>query len=122
MMEALSPRSVNIQFKPNQPNEKEAAEAKAKKVEAIKSDKALKDKEHAPPPPPWVYQPPLRPGQLVEKYRSGNFLGKGGFAICYEGELDDRKYGQGVQKFAMKIVRSQMNQKKTLEKVCCCGV
>lgn len=115
-MEALSPRSANIQIRPNQFSKEEAGEAR--KVEAQRAERASKDKEHAPAPPAWVYQPPLKPGRLAEKYRSGKLLGKGGFAVCYEGELDDRKYGQGVQKFAMKIVKARMNQKKTMEKVC----
>lgn len=116
-MEALSPRSANIQVKPNQFSKANVG-VDAGKAEAQRAEKAFKDKEHAPPPPAWVYQPPLKPGRLTEKFRSGKLLGKGGFAVCYEGELDDRKYGQGLQKFAMKIVKARMNQKKTMEKVC----
>lgn len=115
-MDALSPRSANIQVKPKQ-LDKEQARAEDKKAEAQRVEKALRDKDHAPPPPTWIYQPPLRPGRLTEKYRSGKLLGKGGFAVCYEGELEDRKYGQSVQKFAMKIVKATMSQRKTREKV-----
>lgn len=104
-MAALSPRSVNIQIK--------APSNKAKAIAddaAIRAERALKDKEHAPPPPDWVIQPPMRPGGISEKFRSGKYLGKGGFAICYEGTL-------GVKKYAMKIVKAKMHQRKTEEKV-----
>ena len=114
-MDPLSPRSTNIQVKPKHLIKEEVG-GEDRKAEAQRIERAMKDKEHAPPPPAWVYQPPLRPGKLAEKYRSGKLLGKGGFAVCYEGELDDRNYGQGIQKFAMKIVKARMSQKKTMEK------
>lgn len=105
-MEALSPRPANIQIK-SQPSKEKAISADAA---AQPSERSLKDKEHAPPPPEWVIQPPMRAGGLGEKFRSGKYLGKGGFAICHEGTL-------GVKKYAMKIVRAKMHQKKTEEKV-----
>lgn len=104
-MEALSPRPANIQIKAQPPKEKVNADAVVQG-----SERSLKDKEHAPPPPEWVIQPPLRAGGLAEKFRSGKYLGRGGFAICHEGNL-------GVKKYAMKIVRAKMHQKKTEEKV-----
>lgn len=104
-MEPLSPRPVNIQMKGHPPKEKAIPDAAAQNAE-----KALKDKEHAPAPPEWVIQPPLRPGGSPEKFRSGKHLGKGGFAICHEGSL-------GIKKYAMKIVKAKMHQKKTEEKV-----
>jgi hypothetical protein len=104
-MEPLSPRSTNIQFKGPSIKEKASADAAAQKAE-----RALKDKEHAPAPPEWVIQPPLRAGGLSERFRSGKYLGKGGFAICHEGSL-------GAKKYAMKIVKAKMQQKKTEEKV-----
>lgn len=104
-MEALSPRSTNIQIKAHPVNEKGKAGAEAPKTEVPR-----KDKEHPPPPPSWVIQPPLKAGALSEKFRSGRFLGKGGFAICYEGS-------RGNHKFAMKIVKARMYQQKTEEKV-----
>ena len=104
-MEALSPRPANIQIRALPPKEKGSAD-----VAIQGSEKSLKDKEHAPAPPEWVIQPPMRAGGLSEKYRSGKYLGKGGFAICHEGTL-------GAKKYAMKIVRAQMHQKKTEEKV-----
>lgn len=104
-MEALSPRPANIQIKAQPTKEKVSADA------AIQgSERSLKDKEHAPAPPEWVVQPPMRVGGLSERFRSGKYLGKGGFAICHEGTL-------GAKKYAMKIVRAKMHQKKTEEKV-----
>jgi len=115
-MEALSPRSANIQMKPKLLKQKEAADEEAKRAEAAK--KALKEKEYAPPPPEWVLQPPIAKGGLAEKFRTGKCLGKGGFAICYEGELRSRKNVSGSNVFALKVVRTKMNQRKMEEKVC----
>lgn len=109
-MEVLSPRPANIQIKAHPTTEKPNADAAADAAE-----RALKDKEHAPAPPEWVIQPPMRAGGLSEKFRSGKYLGKGGFAICHEGSL-------GAKKYAMKIVRAKMHQKKTEEKVRSCSI
>lgn len=111
-MEALSPRSTNIQVKAKPFNEKGFAAVEVPKVE-----EKPKDKEHASPPPLWVLQPPLKPGLLAEKFHTGVFLGKGGFAICYEGELRGKKNGVENCKFAMKIVKAKMPQTKISEKV-----
>ena len=117
-MEALSPRSTNIQSKPklSKLKEKELADdEEKKKVEAAK--KALKEKDYAPPPPEWVLQPPIRKGGLAEKFRTGKCLGKGGFAICYEGELRNKGRGAGKTVFALKIVKTYMSLKKMEDKV-----
>ena len=116
-MEALSPRSTNIQARPklSKVKEKEIAENEEKKAEAAK--KAMKEKEYAPPPPEWVLQPPMIKGGLAEKFRTGNCLGKGGFAICYEGELRNKGRGAGKTVFALKIVKAYMNLKKMEDKV-----
>ncbi|KAL7802599.1 serine/threonine protein kinase [Trichoderma afarasin] len=96
-VEALSPRDVNAQRMPK------TTEAKAKAAAQLK---AAKDKEHPPPPPPEVVEPSStdRPDGAV--YHIGKLLGKGGFAICYSGQLLPSK-----QKFALKIVKSQMPSK-----------
>lgn len=96
-VEALSPRDVNAQRLPK------TTEAKAKAAAQLK---AAKDKEHPPPPPPEVVEPSStdRPDGAV--YHIGKLLGKGGFAICYSGQLLPSK-----QKFALKIVKSQMPSK-----------
>ena len=119
-MEALSLRSVNIQVQRKPFAEKDFAAADAPKPAAAKPATAKpaaakpaekpKDKEHASPPP-------LRPGLLAEKFQTGAFLGRGGFAICYEGELRVKKNGLANCKFAMKIVKAKMTQTKITEKV-----
>ena len=117
-MEALSPRSTNIQAKPrfSKQKEKELADEEEKRAEAMK--KALKEKEYAPAPPEWVLQPPIFKGGLAEKFRTGKCLGKGGFAICYEGELRNKGRGAGKTMFALKIVKTYMTLKKMEDKVC----
>lgn len=104
-MEALSPRSTNVQVRTKVQAKKEIADTEAKKLQ--------KDKEFATPPPDWVFQPPQKNGVLAEKYRIGKILGKGGFAICYEGELRGKRH---TTKFALKIVKAKMNQRKMEEK------
>ena len=118
-MDPLSPRSANIQFKAKpvkQVEQKEMEADEAKKAEAAR--KAAKEKEYAPVPPEWVIQPPMLRGGLAEKFKTGRLLGKGGFAIAYEGELRTKTIGsknKGV--YALKIVRAKMSQRKMEEKV-----
>ena len=113
-MEPLSPRSNNIQIKAK-PKTKEKVEDEVKQAEAAR--KAAKEKEYAPPPPEWVIQPPMPGGLPSEKFKIGKQLGKGGFAICYEGELKSKKKESRRNVFALKIVRAKMSQKKMEEKV-----
>ena len=115
VMEALSPRSTNIPPKPKSMKQKEAADEEAKKTEAAK--RALKEKDYAPPPPEWVLQPPIAKGGLAEKFKTGRCLGKGGFAMCYEGELRGKRNGVETRVFALKVVKAKMNQRKMEEKV-----
>ncbi|MCJ1436191.1 Cell cycle serine/threonine-protein kinase cdc5/MSD2 [Xylographa pallens] len=96
MKECLSPRSANIPSK------------------APPTTKP-KDKNHASPPPKYVIQPQGFLGEPGEKYSMGRELGKGGFAICYEGTLLGQKYGKGST-FALKIVKANMGLKKMEEK------
>ncbi|KAL9102926.1 MAG: hypothetical protein Q9163_001986 [Psora crenata] len=116
-MVPLSPRSANIQFKAkaaSQKGEKGMADEEAKKAEVAR--KAAKEKEYASPPPEWVIQPPLSRGGLAEKFRTGRLLGKGGFAIAYEGEWRSKKGAAEKTVFALKIVRAKMSQRKMEEK------
>lgn len=96
--EPLSPRDANAQrfHKP--------VVDPAKTKAAVASKASLKDKEHPPPPPPLVHEPPSSDRQDGATYQVGKMLGKGGFAICYEGYLNKRKY-------ALKIVKSKMPPK-----------
>ena len=108
-MQALSPRSANIQVKPGK---KDQLEAKAAAVR-----KAQREREHPPQPPEEIREPNNTRGEPGLRYRTGKYLGKGGFAVCYEGELLDRQSRSTGQKYALKIVKSQMSQKKMEEKV-----
>lgn len=105
VMEALSPRSANIQIKPR---------ATQKKVVEQEAMKFSKPKDHASPPPSLVIQPPETPGGLTVQYHIGRELGKGGFAICYEGQQRGRHKGQI---YALKVVKATMAQKKMEDKV-----
>lgn len=68
--------------------------------------KAQKNKEHPPPPPTEVREPPSTDRPAGALYQVGKLLGKGGFAICYDGQLlPDKK------KYALKIVKSHMPPK-----------
>lgn len=114
-MDPLSPRSTNVQVSKKPVTKQVVAESANANLAAAK--KIQKEKDHAPPPPPIVYQPEGPSGEPAEKYRTGRLLGKGGFAICHEGELRGKRYGSRVYKFALKIVKAEMNQKKMQEKV-----
>jgi hypothetical protein len=103
-MEALSPRDANAQVRVKQATQK----AKAPAPQALK-----REKDHPPPPPSEVREPPSNDRKDGAIYQTGRLLGKGGFAICYEGRLASTK-----QAFALKIVKSQMPQKKMEQKVC----
>jgi hypothetical protein len=70
--------------------------------------KSSSAKNHAEPPPSIVSEPE----DGGERYSIGAFLGKGGFAVCYEGAL-----ARNGRVYAMKVVKSQMPQKKMEEKV-----
>ena len=52
------------------------------------------------------------PGLNGEIYITGKKLGKGGFAVCFEGHLE-----KGSRVYALKVVKSQVEQRKQLEKV-----
>lgn len=92
-MEALSPRDVNAL-------PKRSTDLKAKAAAQLKT---TKNKDHPPPPPPQVIEPPSADRKNGAAYQVGKLLGKGGFAICYEG-----KYAETGKRYALKIVKSQM--------------
>lgn len=103
--EALSPRSANIQMKPK------TIQRKVVEQEAMKFSRP---KDHASPPPALVIQPAENPGGLTVQYSMGEVLGKGGFAICYEGQQRGR---HGGKIYALKVVKATMAQKKMEDKV-----
>lgn len=96
-LEALSPRDANAQRapKPAAPKTKTAAQLRA-----------ARDKDHPPPPPSEVAEPSSLDRPDGALYHVGKLLGKGGFAVCYSGQLLPTK-----QKFALKIVKSRMPPK-----------
>jgi hypothetical protein len=104
-MEALSPRSTNQMIRPKPIPERKMTD---KNAAAGPVQKSSSSKNHADPPPSFVPEPE----EGGERYSIGGFLGKGGFAVCYEGTL-----ARNGRLFAMKVVKSQMPQKKMEEKV-----
>jgi hypothetical protein len=104
-MEALSPRDANAHIRVKQQAAKSKPQAPAAKL-------PQKEKDHPPPPPEEVREPPSSDRKDGAIYKTGRLLGRGGFAICYEGQLAGTK-----QKYALKIVKSHMPQKKMEQKV-----
>jgi hypothetical protein len=102
-LEALSPRDANAQRVPK------VTDIKTKTAAQLK---AVKEKEHPPPPPTEVPEPPSSDRPDGATYQVGKLLGKGGFAVCYSGQLLPTK-----QRFALKIVKSHMPPKME-QKVC----
>lgn len=98
--DALSPRDVNVQG----PTRATVDTAKVKA--ALASKAAQKDKEHPPPPPAQVYEPPSSDRRDGATYQVGKMLGKGGFAVCYEGQIPGYR-----KRYALKIVKSKMPTK-----------
>jgi hypothetical protein len=107
-MEALSPLDANAQVRVKEPPQKP-------KVAAVQPLK--REKDHPPPPPPRVVEPPSSDRPDGGIYETGRLLGKGGFAICYEGALESTR-----ERFALKIVKSKMPQKKMEQKVHLAGI
>ena len=105
-MEALSPRDANLHLRKQQVTKSKAVQKPA----PVKP--MSKEKDHPPPPPPAIIEPASSDRRDGAIYRTGKLLGKGGFAICYEARLAGSK-----QLYALKIVKSQMPQKKMEQKV-----
>jgi len=105
-MEALSPRDVNAQ----------RPRANELKTKAAAQLKASKDKEHPPPPPNNVTEPPSSDRKEGAVYQVGKLLGRGGFAICYDGKLAGT-----TKRYALKIVKSKMPTKMEQKVSSCCG-
>lgn len=76
-----------------------------------------REKDHPPAPPPLVNEPDEPDGRKGAEYVIGKYLGKGGFAICYEGELKSDHSELCAGRYALKIVKSVMPQPRLAEKV-----
>ncbi|KAI0019559.1 protein kinase-like domain-containing protein [Xylariomycetidae sp. FL0641] len=97
--DALSPRDANAQL-PIRTTENPKVKA------AVASKPPQKEKELPLQPPPDVFEPPSSDRRDGAVYRVGKMLGKGGFAVCYEGTLPGQR-----KKYALKIVKSKMPSK-----------
>jgi hypothetical protein len=104
-MEVLSPRSANVPMKTQTDMKKTKVEARKKSVEKIANPDKIEDK--------WRPADVIRePGSAGDAYITGKKLGKGGFAVCFEGRSQTTS-----ELYALKVVKSHVEQKKQLEKV-----
>ena len=102
-MEVLSPLSPNVPMKPRTEMKKTKTAIKKEVPKEVNPDK-IDDKWR----PATIV---LEPGPESEMYTTGKKLGKGGFAVCFEGKLE-----RTSQVFALKVVKSHVEQKKQREK------
>lgn len=111
-MEALSPRSANLPMKPPPAVKKPKTDTRTRPTQsatrptqsAINPDK-IEEK--------WRPASVIRePGAEGDAYLIGKKLGRGGFAVCFEGRSERSR-----DIFALKVVKSNVQQKKQLEKV-----
>ena len=119
----LSPISTNVAYKHKSTVKvkEPAANRGVTATQKVVAKKAERDKNHAAPPPQHLLQPPGPDGIPEQKYTTGRLLGKGGFAICYEGQLVGPGYDETAPKFALKIVKAEMKAKNIVEKVSALG-
>ncbi|KAI1827979.1 Pkinase-domain-containing protein [Xylaria intraflava] len=97
--DALSPRDANAQLASR-------AIEFAKPKAAVASKPLPKEKEPPLQPPAQVFEPPSSDRKDGAVYQIGKMLGKGGFAVCYEGQLPGHR-----KKYALKVVKSKMPTK-----------
>jgi len=102
-MEVLSPRSTNMPMK-HATMKKPRKESKPKADDKPTNPDKIDEKWL---PPPAVTEP----GSSPETYITGRKLGKGGFAVCFEGTTKSRS-----EIFALKVVKAKVEQKKMMEK------
>ncbi|KAL2444581.1 Cell cycle serine/threonine-protein kinase CDC5/MSD2 [Exophiala dermatitidis] len=103
-MEVLSPRPVNIQMQPPKATKKLKPEPKPRSEEKPTNPDRIDDKWR---PPSTITEP----GPSPETYIMGRKLGKGGFAVCFEGRTL-----RTSEVFALKVVKAKVEQKKMMEK------
>ena len=84
---------------------KTKVESQKKSTEKIQNPDKIEDK--------WRPADVVRePGLEGDGYITGKKLGKGGFAVCFEGRSQKTS-----EIYALKVVKSHVQQKKQLEKV-----
>ena len=103
--EALSPRSANIPMKPPPITKTMKAESRPKTAQPPSNPDKIDEKWR----PADVVREPQSDG---ESYLIGKKLGRGGFAVCFEGRSEKKG-----ELYALKVVKSVVQQKKQLEKV-----
>lgn len=104
-MEALSPRSANLPMKPPAAIKKTKTDTRTKPAQSAINPDKIEER--------WRPAGVVRePGPDGDAYLTGKKLGRGGFAVCFEGRSERTK-----EILALKVVKSQVQQKKQLEKV-----
>lgn len=115
-MDALSPRSTNVMVRSTPTmaiNTKSDTQQHKTVTKSAAPNQVSKPKDHAPPPPAIVHEPPSNgPNESKICYKTGKLLGKGGFAVCYEGTILPSK-----TVYALKVVKSVMSVKRMEDKV-----
>lgn len=104
-MEALSPRPANLPMKPPAAVKKTKTDTQSKSAQSVTNPDKIDEKWR----PANIVK---EPGAGGDAYLTGKKLGRGGFAVCFEGRSEQTK-----EIFALKVVKSQVEQKKQLEKV-----
>jgi serine/threonine protein kinase len=103
--EALSPRSANLPMKPPAAIRKTKVDTRAKPAQSVLNPDKIDE----------IWRPAgiiREPGSEGDVYLIGKKLGRGGFAVCFEGRSERTR-----ELLALKVVKSQVEQKKQLEKV-----
>ncbi|KAK5940714.1 Cell cycle serine/threonine-protein kinase cdc5/MSD2 [Knufia obscura] len=103
-MEVLSPRSANVPVKPRPNMQKPTEKARPRPEEKPANPDRIDDR----------WRPPVtvtEPGPSPQTYMVGRKLGKGGFAVCFEGRTQSTS-----EVFALKVVKAKVEQKKMMEK------
>src|SRR5437660_10472794 len=104
-MEVLSPRSANVPIKGQSNMKKTKTETGKRPVEKPHNPDKIEDK--------WRPADVVKePGLEGDAYITGKKLGKGGFAVCFEGRSQKTS-----EIYALKVVKSHVGQKRQLEKV-----
>lgn len=104
-MEALSPRSTNLPMKAPAAFKKTNIDTRTKPASSVINLDKIDEKWR----PAAVIKEPEPEG---DAYLTGRKLGRGGFAVCFEGRSERTR-----EIFALKVVKSHVEQKKQLEKV-----